>query len=121
MRRCGGRLEESGEVLNRLEEGIALYDHDDVNGIEVLLATKATAQVGPRVDGGVEFAAHGAEESQEVLNVFGRNVKYIPKKDTHGNVVPQSSEVLGFEPLLHDSPPLLRQLEFRHCLVHKLA
>ena len=41
MRRYGGKSEKSGEVVNRPGEEIVLYDHDDVNGIEVLLAAKA--------------------------------------------------------------------------------
>jgi hypothetical protein len=48
-------------------EVAALDDHDDVDGIEVLLATEASCEVGLRIGSGVELGTDGAEESEVPL------------------------------------------------------
>ena len=48
-------------------EVAAVYDHDDVDGIEVFLATEASCEVGLGIGGGVELGTEGAEEAEVAL------------------------------------------------------
>jgi hypothetical protein len=64
--------EQGLQQCNRLDEIKALFDHNDIDGVEILLAPKAACEVGPAVCGGIEFGADGTQESKLAFRLFPR-------------------------------------------------
>jgi hypothetical protein len=64
--------------------------HDEVDGVEVLLGAEAAAQVGTGVDGGERLAAARADEGEPSLPAFARPVQVVGDETFQGDVVPQA-------------------------------
>ena len=57
--------------MDSLREGAPTDEDDDVDGVEVYLASEAASEIGLWVSSGIEFVAAGAEESEESFAMFG--------------------------------------------------
>lgn len=90
------------EIGDGFGEWQSQFDHDEVDGIEVLLALEAAPEVGSRVDSGIEVGAKGAEEAHvAVADLPGyAEVSY----DRGGfDVVSQRAELFCGDALSHRS------------------
>ena len=60
------------QECNRLDEIKALFDHNDIDGVEVFLAPKATGEVGTWICSGIEFGADWTQEPKLAFRLFPR-------------------------------------------------
>ena len=90
---------------------VALPDrHDQVDGIEVAFAVKATAEIGARVDCREEFLAPGAEKAQTSFAPLVRPLQ-LTQEMANGDVVTKLvKEFLG-EAFGHDGGLLWRDVQ----------
>jgi hypothetical protein len=87
----GFHSEELFEKGDRLEKGTLPNDHDEVDGVEVFLTSKAPGEIGPRVGGGVEVVAEGTEESEIPFLDACRQVEVKTDEVKDGYLVPQAA------------------------------
>jgi hypothetical protein len=73
--------------------------HEQVDVIEVFLAVKAVGKVVACIDGGLHFAAVGAEEAEVAFAHFGRRPVAAEggDRDGHGQVIANSAQQIGVD------------------------
>jgi len=74
------------EEADGVEERESFNAHDEVDGIEVLIAPKAASEVGAGVRCGVELAADRTEEAEVAVAAFPRHTQ-VPNELDDVNVV----------------------------------
>jgi hypothetical protein len=83
------------EVFHRVNEVDPFFDHDDVDWIEVPLATEAACQVGFRISGRVEVRAYRTEEAEVALPNFTWDPQDIANEPVDGDVIAELVEMVG--------------------------
>jgi hypothetical protein len=89
------------EEVDGGDEVVLPDGHDQVDGVEVALAAKATAQISTRVDCGVEFFAPGAEKAAASLALLVGPLQLI-EEVVNGDVVAKLVKQFLAEAFGHD-------------------
>lgn len=86
-----------------MKEGASTDEDDDVDGVEVFLASEAASEIGLRIGSGVELIAAGAKEPEESFAMFAWEPEGICDHVVYGELI---SEVvkLGWWDWCHRRP-----------------
>ena len=76
--------------------------HNDVNGIEVPLATEASGEIGDGIGCGIEVAAYRANKAEVSFGVFIGNFQDVPNKKLDRNFISQSPQEFTRQSSGHD-------------------
>jgi hypothetical protein len=93
------------QISDSVYEVQALDRHDQVDGIEVFLAAKASGQIGPGIDRGVELAADRTEESEPSLADFRRDLQIVLYQPVDRYRVAQPEQFVACKSFFHRIPP----------------
>ena len=94
--------QEGEEEKDSLAEGDRFIDHDEVDGVEVLMTTEAPGEIGVGIGGGVELLAERAKESEEALGDLGWEMEEVLDDEVDGDVVTEPEEGLPGEAVGHE-------------------
>ena len=90
------RTQEYGvEESDGLDEAVAFYGHNHVDGVEVSFAAKASGEVGVGVDGGIEVTAERAHKTEAAVMGFVDDFQNIGDEGDDLDAVAQLAQV-GF-------------------------
>ena len=92
---------EQSEGLDGLDEGALVDEHDHVDRVEVLPASEAAAEVGVRIDGGIELRAERTLEAKVSFGDLGRPFKDLADQVVDGDVVAECAKHFRTESIWH--------------------
>ena len=93
-------MKEGEEEIGSLTEGDFPVGHDEIDRVEVFLATEAPGKVGFGIGGGVELVAEGTEEAEEALGELVRDPEDVGDDEVDRDVVSQVDEGMPGETFL---------------------
>ena len=100
--KCRGlSRQEVGEELHGGHEVAARGQHHEVDGVEVLFAAEAAAQVGAMIDGSQGLAAARADEAEASFTAFAGPVQMVGDDSLQRNLVPQAIQQVAWEVFWH--------------------
>ena len=91
-RRIAGIIEDWAQESDGVEETRSIYDHDEIDGVEIVAAAEASGEIGICIHGGIELVADGTEETELVLGEFGGQFEQVGDEWGDGYVIAQAEK-----------------------------
>jgi hypothetical protein len=85
-------LDVPSQEFHRLDEGTLIDRHHEVDGVEVALATEASAQIGVWIDGAIKLRAERTEEAEVTLGKLRRPIEPVGDQWSDVDVVAQRAQ-----------------------------
>ena len=98
----GPRFEEGKKEIDSVSEGDAFLGDDEVDGVEVLLASEASGEIGLGIGGRVELKAERTEEAKEAFGHFAGEAEEFGDDEVDGDIVSEAEEGLSWDAVSHD-------------------
>src|SRR5208282_2963776 len=89
-RRRGPLRQKVFEEVDRLDKVTSGDEHHEVDGVEVLLTSEATAQIRLGVDRGLRLAATRADEREPSFTLLAAPVQMLDDDTLQGNLVAET-------------------------------